>query len=39
MVSFLGRKFLMESYLELLSKINQFMNGFFIFAILKLDLF
>ena len=35
----LGKKFLMESNLELLSKMNCFMNVLFIFTVLKLRLF
>ncbi|EPS52137.1 hypothetical protein CFSAN002368_11791 [Clostridium botulinum A1 str. CFSAN002368] len=39
MVPPLGKKFLTEPYLELLSKMNRFMNVFYIFAVLKLNLF
>ncbi|ABS42265.1 hypothetical protein CLK_1584 [Clostridium botulinum A3 str. Loch Maree] len=39
MVPLLSKKFLMESNLELLSKIKCFMNVFFIFKFLKLKLF
>ncbi|EKX80828.1 hypothetical protein CFSAN001628_004238 [Clostridium botulinum CFSAN001628] len=35
----LGKKFLMESNLELLSKMNCFINVLFIFTVLKLRLF
>ncbi|ADF99896.1 hypothetical protein CLQ_10843 [Clostridium botulinum Af84] len=35
----LGRKFLTEPYLELLSKMSWFMSAFFIFAVLNLDSF
>ncbi|ACA56581.1 hypothetical protein CLK_1235 [Clostridium botulinum A3 str. Loch Maree] len=36
MVPLLGKKFLMELNLELLSKMNYFMNVLFIFTVLKL---
>ncbi|EPS48404.1 hypothetical protein CFSAN002368_21206 [Clostridium botulinum A1 str. CFSAN002368] len=39
MAPLLGRKFLMEPSLELLSEMKWFMNVFFIFAVLKLNLF
>ncbi|AKJ91695.1 hypothetical protein A0J52_07275 [Clostridium sporogenes] len=35
----LGRKFLIELYLELLIKMNRFMSAFFIFVVLNLDSF
>ncbi|KIS23419.1 hypothetical protein N495_07385 [Clostridium botulinum B2 450] len=35
----MGKKLLMESNLELLSKMNCFMNVLFIFTVLKLRLF
>ncbi|NFS06554.1 hypothetical protein FDE99_02020 [Clostridium botulinum] len=35
----LGRKFLTEPYLELLSKMNRFMSAFFIFVVLNLNSF
>ncbi|KOY66943.1 hypothetical protein AN649_05145 [Clostridium sporogenes] len=39
MVPLLGKKFLMESNLDLLSKMKCFMNILFIFMVLKLKLF
>ncbi|KIS24974.1 hypothetical protein N495_08405 [Clostridium botulinum B2 450] len=39
MTPLLSKKFLMESNLELLSKMNCFMNELFIFTNLKLKLF
>ncbi|OOO66876.1 hypothetical protein BS099_09230 [Clostridium sporogenes] len=35
----LGKRFLMKSNLELLSKMNCFMNVLFIFTVLKLRVF
>ncbi|OOO64942.1 hypothetical protein BS099_16965 [Clostridium sporogenes] len=39
MTPLLVKKFLMKSNLELLSKINCFINVLFIFAVLKLNVF